>query len=132
MSAAERPPVGMGLVLDCADPNVLAPFWAAALDSVNLGDAGTYTALFPKGRPGPKLLLQKVGEPKSGKNRMHLDIEVPDIEAEATRLEGARRHPSPSRRSQRAWLDVDLDDRSRGQRVLRLRRRHERQLSAPP
>jgi predicted enzyme related to lactoylglutathione lyase len=88
MSDAERPPVGIGLVLDCADPNVLAPFWAAALYYVNVGEAGTYTALLPNGRPGPKLLLQKVAEPKSGKNRMHFDIEVPDIEAEATRLEG--------------------------------------------
>jgi predicted enzyme related to lactoylglutathione lyase len=77
----------MGLVLDCANPDALAPFWAAALDYVSVGDAGNYTALFPNGRPGPKLLLQKVDEPKSGKNRMHLDIEVADIETEATRLE---------------------------------------------
>jgi predicted enzyme related to lactoylglutathione lyase len=41
----------------------------------------------------PKLLLQGVPEEKAGKNRMHLDIEVADIETEATRLEalGARR-----------------------------------------
>jgi predicted enzyme related to lactoylglutathione lyase len=83
----------MGLVLDCADPAVLAQFWAAALDYVSVGDAGVYTALFPNGRPGPKLLLQRVDEPKQGKNRMHLDIEVADIEAEADRLEalGAKR-----------------------------------------
>jgi predicted enzyme related to lactoylglutathione lyase len=87
MPDSERQPVGMGLVLDCADPDALAPFWAAALDYVSVGDAGNYTALFPNGRPGPKLLLQKVDEPKSGKNRMHLDIEVADIETEATRLE---------------------------------------------
>jgi predicted enzyme related to lactoylglutathione lyase len=87
MPDSRRQPVGMGLVLDCADPDALAPFWAAALDYVSVGDAGNYTALFPNGRPGPKLLLQKVDEPKSGKNRMHLDIEVADIETEATRLE---------------------------------------------
>lgn len=90
---SDRPAPGIGLVLDCADPNLLAPFWAAALDYVSLGEFGTYTALFPNGRAGPKLLLQKVTEPKAAKNRMHLDIEVPDIEAEAARLEalGARR-----------------------------------------
>jgi predicted enzyme related to lactoylglutathione lyase len=87
MADGERQPAGMGLVLDCADPKALAPFWAAALDYVSVGEAGAYTALFPNGRPGPKLLLQKVDEPKQGKNRMHLDIEVPDIEAEAARLE---------------------------------------------
>ena len=93
MTDRERQSVGMGLVLDCADPTALAPFWAAALDYVSVGEAGAYTALYPNGRPGPKLLLQKVDEPKQGKNRMHLDIEVPDIEAEASRLEtlGARR-----------------------------------------
>ena len=49
--------------------------------------------LLPDGRPGPKLLLQQVPEPKTTKNRMHLDIDAVDIEAEATRLEalGARR-----------------------------------------
>ena len=86
-------PVPFGLVLDCADPERLAEFWAPALGYVNLGMAGAYAVLFPDGRPGPKLLLQKVSEPKTIKNRMHLDIEAPDIEAEATRLQalGARR-----------------------------------------
>ena len=78
--------VRIGLVLDCADPERLAAFWGPALDYVNLGTAGAYVALFPNGRPGPKLLLQRVGEPKAVKNRMHLDIEVPDIETEASRL----------------------------------------------
>jgi hypothetical protein len=49
--------------------------------------------LYPDGRPGPKLLLQQVPEAKTVKNRMHLDIDATDIEAEAVRLEalGARR-----------------------------------------
>ncbi len=66
----------------------MAGFWAPALDYVNLGTVGAYVALFPDGRPGPKLLLQRVDEPKASKNRMHLDLEVPDIEAEADRLVG--------------------------------------------
>lgn len=78
--------VRIGLVLDCADPEALAAFWAPALDYVDLGSAGAYVALVPNGRPGPKLLLQRVSEPKAVKNRMHLDIEVADIEAEAQRL----------------------------------------------
>jgi predicted enzyme related to lactoylglutathione lyase len=84
---------GMGLVLDCADPERLAGFWAPALGYVSLGMVGSYALLLPDGRPGPKLLLQQVPEPKTTKNRMHLDIEVADIETEASRLEalGARR-----------------------------------------
>ena len=76
----------LGLVLDCADPERLAEFWAPALGYVNLGAAGSYVALFPNGAPGPKLLLQQVAEPKTVKNRMHFDIEVADIQAEAVRL----------------------------------------------
>ena len=76
----------LGLVLDCTDPEKLAEFWAPALGYLNLGTAGAYVALFPDGTPGPKLLLQRVDEPKAGKNRMHFDIEVPDINAEADRL----------------------------------------------
>ncbi|HUE60647.1 MAG TPA: VOC family protein [Acidimicrobiales bacterium] len=81
-------PPGMGLVLDCRDPEALAPFWAAALDYVTLGAVENYVLLVPDSRSGPKLLLQRVPEDKAGKNRMHLDIEVPDIEALAARLKG--------------------------------------------
>jgi predicted enzyme related to lactoylglutathione lyase len=80
-------PPGLGLVLDCADPVTLAEFWGPALDYASVGEVGSYVALFPNGRPGPKLLLQRVEEPKVTKNRVHFDIEVPDIETEATRLE---------------------------------------------
>ena len=80
----------IGLVLDCADPETLAEFWAPALGYVNLGTAGAYVALFPDGRPGPKLLLQRVPEPKAVKNRMHVDIEVADI----ARRSGSRSSPS--------------------------------------
>ena len=78
--------LAIGLVLDCTDPVALAEFWAPALDYVSVGEFGSYVALFPNSRPGPKLLLQRVNESKVAKNRMHLDIEVPDIEAEAQRL----------------------------------------------
>jgi predicted enzyme related to lactoylglutathione lyase len=83
----------IGLVLDCADPQELATFWAAALGYTVLGGAGTYMLLVPPDPSQPKLLLQGVPETKSVKNRMHLDIEVSDVEAEVARLEtlGARR-----------------------------------------
>jgi predicted enzyme related to lactoylglutathione lyase len=83
----------IGLVLDCADPSALADFWSAALGYTPLGGAGSYVLLVDESGVQPKLLLQGVPEEKAGKNRMHLDIEVGDIEAEAARLEvlGARR-----------------------------------------
>jgi predicted enzyme related to lactoylglutathione lyase len=87
------PDRAIALVLDCADPERLAEFWGPALGYVSLGEAGAYVVLLPDGKPGPKLLLQRVPEPKAVKNRMHLDIETADIAAEAARLEalGARR-----------------------------------------
>jgi predicted enzyme related to lactoylglutathione lyase len=81
-------PPGMSLVLDCHDPEALAPFWAAALGYVTLGAVENYVLLVPDSRPGPKLLLQRVPEERAGKNRVHLDIEVPDIESLAGRLLG--------------------------------------------
>ena len=97
----------IGLVLDCQDPAPLGEFWAAALDYVNVGDAGAYVVLLPNDRPGPKLLLQRVPEPKTTKNRMHLDIDAVDIEAEATRLDalGARRtHPDQLHEHGTSWI----------------------------
>jgi predicted enzyme related to lactoylglutathione lyase len=83
-----------GLVLDCADPDRLAAFWAGALGYQDIGAAGSYRLLLPpSGEAGPQLLLQRVPEAKATKLRMHVDIHTPDIEAEATRLAdlGARR-----------------------------------------
>lgn len=83
----------IGLVLDCVDPEALAAFWAQARDYEIVGGAGAYVMLLPKDPGAPQLLLQRVPEVKSTKNRMHLDIHVADIDAEATRLErlGAKR-----------------------------------------
>ena len=96
-----------GLVLDCADPDRLADFWTAALGYVNVGGAGAYVALYPRAGDGPKLLLQRVTEPKAAKNRMHLDIDVTDIHAEAHRLSalGATRvADTPSHEHGTTWI----------------------------
>ncbi|HXX89854.1 MAG TPA: VOC family protein [Acidimicrobiales bacterium] len=77
------------LVLDCRDPDTLARFWAAALAYEVVDISGPYRSLEPIGADdtGPALVLQAVTEPKTGKNRLHLDVYVPDIGAEAARLE---------------------------------------------
>jgi predicted enzyme related to lactoylglutathione lyase len=83
----------LGLVLDCADPQGLAEFWSAAIGYTTLGAAGNYVLLVDEAGLQPKLLLQHVDEPKSGKNRMHFDIETPAVDEEVARLEtlGAQR-----------------------------------------
>jgi predicted enzyme related to lactoylglutathione lyase len=76
------------VVLDCRDADRLSTFWCEALGYERFGSGGNYRSIVPADRSGPKLILQGVDEPKSGKNRMHLDLVVTDIEAEATRLAG--------------------------------------------
>jgi hypothetical protein len=85
------------MVIDCADPEPLARFWAAALgyrlepppagfdswddywrdfglpeEDLGLGED---RIIDPDGR-GPGIWFQVVPEPKSVKNRLHLDIKV--------------------------------------------------------
>ena len=83
----------MELVLDCAEPEALSQFWREALDYRAHYTDATLAVLVPKEGIAAPLLLQGVPEPKVGKNRMHLDIVVDDIEAEIHRLQalGARR-----------------------------------------
>jgi predicted enzyme related to lactoylglutathione lyase len=81
------------LVLDCEDPGRLVTFWSEALDYRELSIDPNLAVLVPKQGIASPLLLQAVPEPKAGKNRMHLDIVVDDIDAEVQRLRelGARR-----------------------------------------
>ncbi len=81
------------IVIDCADPEALAEFWAEALGYTKLGFLDPYVVLLPPVREHPPVMLQRVPEPKTAKARIHFDLRVPDIELEAKRLEalGARR-----------------------------------------
>jgi predicted enzyme related to lactoylglutathione lyase len=96
----------LGLVLDCADPDKLAEFWSAAIGYTTLGGAGSYLLLVDESGQQPKLLLQRVGEPKSGKNRMHFDIETPLVDDEVARLEalGATRAEDPRVEHGARWV----------------------------
>ncbi|HAM02072.1 MAG TPA: lactoylglutathione lyase [Acidimicrobiaceae bacterium] len=92
--------------MDALDPDALAPFWAAALGYRVAGSEGNYVALVPLEGTAPNLLLQRVPEPKTAKNRTHLDLKVPDIEAEAARLEalGARHMLGPVAELGSRWI----------------------------
>ena len=113
MAHDTTPALGFQIVFDCRDPDSLATFWAEALgyqkqwtwdpdtvremrakglrdDQVNQRCA----VIDPEGRR-PRLYFQRVPEPKTVKNRLHLDLHVGHdrAEREAQRLEilGARR-----------------------------------------
>jgi predicted enzyme related to lactoylglutathione lyase len=74
------------LVLDCADADTLADFWSAALGYRRGRFHPPYVRLRDPHERWPNLLLQQVPEPKHGKNRMHLDIQVTDVAPEVERL----------------------------------------------
>jgi predicted enzyme related to lactoylglutathione lyase len=79
----------MHVNVDCRDLETMVAFYAAALGYERHGEAGdVYASITPIAGSLPKLVFQRVPEPKSGKNRVHLDLIVDDIEAEARRFEG--------------------------------------------
>ena len=78
------PAVFKDLVLDAADHHRLARFWCAAIgyvrsDELNPEEGWTrpadwpITIADPRGK-GPLIWIQPVPEPKTVKNRMHLDV----------------------------------------------------------
>ncbi|MFF8289574.1 VOC family protein [Streptomyces sp. NPDC016309] len=83
------------LVVDCADPERLAAFWAGVLGyvelereddgSIAIGPAGTGF-----GGPQPVLVLSPSDDPRTGKLRLHIDVSATDRyqDAELERLLG--------------------------------------------
>jgi hypothetical protein len=63
---------------DAAEPHALAAFWAAALDYVlepGYDESDGASIVDPDGR-GPAIGFLRVSEPKTSKNRLHVDIRV--------------------------------------------------------
>jgi len=78
----------VGLSIDCADAAALARFWSGVLGRpVNPGaDAGHAAIDATDPASGPRLSFQKVPEPKTFKNRLHLDLRADRFDAENDRL----------------------------------------------
>lgn len=86
--------------IDCHDPISLASFWSAVLGSPMddpLGDPPHYAGLAATAPEHPQISFQRVPEGKTGKNRIHLDISVDDVELATRRIEtlGGRRLGNP-------------------------------------
>jgi predicted enzyme related to lactoylglutathione lyase len=83
-----RDDVVLVVVVDCADLDRSATFWCGVLgyEREPGNPSATYRSLLPPGGDGVELLLQRVVEPKTAKNRVHLDLRVPDLSAEVTRV----------------------------------------------
>src|SRR5262245_3641306 len=82
-----------GLVIDGADTMALARFWAAMFDTeiasiANEGEANEAHYVDVAAKDGtPLLRFQRVPEAKTLKNRLHLDIEVEDLDPAIAHVE---------------------------------------------
>lgn len=75
------------VVIDCADLDRAARFWSSVLGYRDGGPSnGQYRTLTPFGGPGVEVLLQRTADAKHGKNRLHLDLRTPDLDAEVSRI----------------------------------------------
>ena len=87
------------LVLDAHDPELLARFWCTVLGYVELDRVDGSIEIGPPeagfGGPQPTIVFDRTDQPKSGKLRLHIDVNSTDRdqEAELDRLlaAGARR-----------------------------------------
>jgi predicted enzyme related to lactoylglutathione lyase len=86
------------ICVDCSDPRSLGRFWEAVLGWPRTEESDDEVVLEPPpGSPergvAPDLLFLRVPEPKSVKNRLHIDLRPDDQAAEVARIEalGARR-----------------------------------------
>ena len=73
------------LCLDAVDPPRLGRFWAAVL-GLELADAGEGDAVLRGPSAQHTVWVNAVPEPKTVKNRMHVDLATRDVEAEIARL----------------------------------------------
>jgi predicted enzyme related to lactoylglutathione lyase len=96
-------------VIDVPDLDEGVSFWSAALgaaeEPLSENSRHVYRKLrLPDGET--RILLQKTSDGKASKERMHLDLESDDVEAEVTRLEalGATRWDHQRERGFDFWV----------------------------
>lgn len=77
------------IMVDTLDLDGTVRFWADFLDLKELHRTQTYVYLDRIVDGGPHLGFQLVGEPRPGKNRLHLDIQVSDRAAAAAEIVAA-------------------------------------------
>jgi predicted enzyme related to lactoylglutathione lyase len=76
------------IVIDSVDPDAVAPFWCGLLGVERAGAFGDdYVLLTNGGGAVPPIAFQRVPETKAGKNRVHLDLTVHDVEEATRRVE---------------------------------------------
>jgi hypothetical protein len=77
----------LAVAIDCADAAALARFWADVLGRQVAEDpTAEHAVLLPGDTSAPRIAFNKVPEPKTVKNRLHLDVISGTFDAETERL----------------------------------------------
>jgi hypothetical protein len=74
------------VIVDAADPGALGRWWATALAWVVVNEDPEEFEIRPTPEQVPGLVFVRVPEPKTLKNRLHLDFRPDDRDAAVTRL----------------------------------------------
>jgi predicted enzyme related to lactoylglutathione lyase len=75
-----------GLVVDSRDPARLARWWAEVLGYRIMFEHPHQVAIARDAQSLPGLVFVPMAEPKAGRNRLHLDLDPEDQDAEIERL----------------------------------------------
>ncbi|MBA3292114.1 MAG: VOC family protein [Actinobacteria bacterium] len=76
------------ITIDAADPRVLANFWSKLLDYRVTYDSSDQVIIEAHDEAGPAVLFIETPDTKRGKNRVHLDLNPDDQQAEVERALG--------------------------------------------
>ena len=79
------------IVMDVNDLETCGKFWSQVLGADILFQDERYLRLGHKGER-PALLLQRVPERHQEKNRVHIDLDVPDLDAAVSHVQGLGGH----------------------------------------
>jgi hypothetical protein len=110
------------VIVDSADPVGLGRWWATALEWVVVNDAPEEFEIRPAPDRLPGLLFARRPEPKTSKNRLHLDFRPDDQEAAVARLLDLGATHADIGQGQQTWV-VLRDPEANEFCVLQSRRR---------
>jgi predicted enzyme related to lactoylglutathione lyase len=74
------------LVIDTVDPARIAPFWCELLGVREHGWFGDDYLMLERDDYAPGIAFQRVPESKAVKNRLHVDVDVADMDAAVARI----------------------------------------------
>lgn len=86
LTAEPAAPVAVEVAIDAIDIDAVRPFWKAVLgyvDAPSIPEGQTVDVIVDPARIGPPFWFQQMDEPRTQRNRIHLDVSVPSDVAEA-------------------------------------------------